>query len=217
MLIVLKTSEMIRQLDADCVKIIGFPPDSKTIVDDFFKMMFPFLEEEEQHQNFLCPSVVQEEPNLPELDLVPEYEKHFRFLGLEDSLEADSVKLILQELTMPQTVVNHYGGGDSTISSSACNLLNNNDKWLFNLAIQHMPKISVWHALETTLTKWYNPLSSKANLCIHQIFADYSVDQSLQLFREIILETREDFAQSIIDIVARTVKSTPSRYVRYLL
>ncbi|XP_035705228.1 uncharacterized protein LOC110847753 isoform X2 [Folsomia candida] len=190
-MVVLKTSEMIRQLDEDNVKIIGHPPDAKKMVKDFLNTIFQPLEED-------SPSIDPEE-----LILNPDYEKYINFIGLKNSLESDSVKLILEELRKNRQRLKKDDGKDSMPKIS-------DYKWLFNLSIKQVPTMNSWHALETILYKWYNPLCSKANLCIHKIFEDYSVDQSLQLFREIILETREDFAQSLIALVSTNVKS--SRY-----
>lgn len=194
-MVVLKTSEMIRQLDEDNVKIIGHPPDAKKMVKDFLNTIFQPLEED-------SPSIDPEE-----LILNPDYEKYINFIGLKNSLESDSVKLILEELRKNRQRLKKDDGKDSMPKIS-------DYKWLFNLSIKQVPTMNSWHALETILYKWYNPLCSKANLCIHKIFEDYSVDQSLQLFREIILETREDFAQSLIALVSTNVKS--SRYVSLL-
>jgi hypothetical protein len=165
--VVLKTSEMLNQLEENCTKAIGIPPCPEKIIEDFLLNIVPYSNSPEDANT---------------LNQAPDYEMHMKFIGLECSLVADAIKSIIKQRHRKPVIMESRQSVERFLSMT------------------EIPSYDVLDVFSKCLRKWYNPIFEKAKDCITRIFNKYQVDESIHLFREIVLGLREDFALKVVEL-----------------
>ncbi|ODN01804.1 Gamma-tubulin complex component 5 [Orchesella cincta] len=187
---ILKTCEVLNQLEEDYTKILG---KSNIVISD---VIDEFLEE-----SFLdfekLPFDQKQSSSNSKNEVKIDYVKHFNYIGLGSSVVADCFRFLTSDDHRPVTA--------ATGSMRRY-------KFEDYVKLSNIPIVAHTVILDKVLSKWFNPFCITAKANIQKIFQDYKVIESMSVFQEIILAVREDFAKAIIEIASDRNRSSEYKY-----
>ncbi|CAL8143797.1 unnamed protein product [Orchesella dallaii] len=189
---ILKTCEVLNQLEEDYSKILG---NSNIVISDVIDEFLEesFLNFEKLHLDERQNSHSSDCRNEEKIDFI----KHFNYIGLGNSGVADCFRFLTSDDHRPTTA--------ATGSMRRY-------KFEDYVKLSNIPIVAHTVILDKVLSKWFNPFCITAKANIQTIFQDYKVIESMTVFQEIILAVREDFAKAIIDIASESNVSSEYKY-----
>lgn len=179
---VLKTCEVFHELEEDFTQIVA----SANAIS-LEKLIQEFLEQ-----------VLEKPPKQSDIEKSskePNYLKEFLDLGLEDSQAINCFRFLFEDCS--RTSVKAQKVASYTLA----------DLWGLNKC----PVKTYSQLLDCVFERYFDPFCLSAKVSIENIFRNYKVLEKIQLFQEIILCVREDFARGIIDICGKKLEGSSGK------
>jgi hypothetical protein len=190
-LIVLKVLEMIRQLNEDYTLVLaGELPTKEKIINEFVHEILPWIKTQD--------TKVEEISFMAEPE--PDYETHFMFLGLQNSLVAAAFQCILDESKTKLQPEQEPNNGSELENFTE---------------VRDIPVKATNDCLQKVMSHSLEPYFSASRRAFKKLFEDYEVEKTMKLFREIIFGGREDFAIAVIQLSGKP--EVDPKYVRFNL